>query len=69
LGWEAAVLSLRGAYQLDPNVTWDYDIAEARAIRRFHGEFLKGVYSNWVIETGQFLAELTPDASEYRPLN
>ncbi len=69
LGWESAVLSLRGAYQLDLNVTWDYDIAEARAVRRFRGEFLKGVYSNWAIETGQFLAELTPDASDYRPLN
>ncbi len=69
LGWESAVLSLRGAYQLDPNVTWDYDIAQARASGVFHGEFLQGVYSNWAIETGQFLAELKPDPREYRPLN
>ncbi len=69
LGWESAVLSLRGAYQLDPNVTWDYDIAQAREAGRFKGEFLKGVYSNWAIETGQLLSELAPDPRGYRPLN
>jgi tetratricopeptide (TPR) repeat protein len=69
LGWESAVLSLRGAYQLDPNVTWDYDIRHAREAGRFKGEFLKGVYSNWAIETGQLLSELAPDSRQYRPLN
>ena len=69
LGWESAVLSLRGAYQLDPNVTWDYDISQARAAGRFYGEFLQGVYSNWAIETGQLLSELAPDLKGYRPLN
>jgi tetratricopeptide (TPR) repeat protein len=54
-GWESSVMSLRAAYQLDPNVTWQYDIKEARASRSFQGEFLKGVYSDWAIEVGRSL--------------
>jgi tetratricopeptide (TPR) repeat protein len=56
LGWQNSVMSLRGAYQLDPNATWQYDMQEARARRTFQGEFLKGVYSDWALEIGRTLA-------------
>jgi tetratricopeptide (TPR) repeat protein len=55
LGWHNSVMALRGAYQLDPNATWQYDMTDARAKRSFQGEFLKGVYSNWVLEVGRTL--------------
>jgi tetratricopeptide (TPR) repeat protein len=55
LGWQNSVIALRGAYQLDPNATWQYDMFEARAKRDFQGEFLKGVYSDWVLEIGRTL--------------
>ena len=58
LGWERSVISLRGAYQLDPQANWVYDIAQARAERRFRGEFLMGIYSPWAIEVGQELQML-----------
>jgi tetratricopeptide (TPR) repeat protein len=56
LGWQNSVMALRGAYQLDPNATWQYDMQEARAKRTFQGEFLKGVYSDWALEVGRMLA-------------
>jgi tetratricopeptide (TPR) repeat protein len=56
LGWQNSVMALRGAYQLDPNATWQYDMQDARAKRNFQGEFLKGVYSDWVLEIGRTLA-------------
>jgi hypothetical protein len=55
LGWKTSIISLRGAYQLDPSATWEYDVKEARASRNFQGGFLKGVYSNWALETGRTL--------------
>jgi tetratricopeptide (TPR) repeat protein len=55
LGWQNSVMALRGAYQLDPNATWQYDMKDARAKRDFQGEFLKGVYSDWVLEVGRTL--------------
>jgi hypothetical protein len=55
LGWQSSVMALRGAYQLDPNAIWQYDMIEARAKRNFQGEFLKGVYSDWVLELGRTL--------------
>jgi tetratricopeptide (TPR) repeat protein len=55
LGWQNSVMALRGTYQLDPNVTWQYDMQEARDKRIFQGEFLKGVYSDWVFEVGRTL--------------
>lgn len=58
LGWQDAVLSLRGAYQLDPKATWHYDIAEARHKGKFTGEFLAGVYSEWALEVGEELRGL-----------
>jgi tetratricopeptide (TPR) repeat protein len=56
LGWQDAVIALGGAYQLDPQTTWQYDIREARALKMFNGEFLAGVYSEWALEVGQELA-------------
>ncbi len=55
LGWQNSVMALRGAYQLDPNVTWQYDMQDVRAKRNFQGDFLKGVYSDWVLEIGRTL--------------
>ena len=55
LGWPESVLALRGAYQLDPSVTWEYDVAEARARGDFRGEFLSGVYSEWALEVARNL--------------
>ena len=69
LGWQNAVQSLRGAYMLDQDVTWQYDISEARAAGIFHGGFLKGVYSGWVQETAQMLEELPNQANFKRDLN
>ena len=54
-GWPQSVIALRGAYQLDPAVTWEYDMNEARATRSFQGEFLTGVYSDWALEVGRSL--------------
>jgi tetratricopeptide (TPR) repeat protein len=56
LGWQNSVMALRGAYQLDPNATWQYDMTQARAKRNFQGDFLKGVYSDWALEIGRTLA-------------
>jgi tetratricopeptide (TPR) repeat protein len=58
LGWDESVLSLRGAYQLDPSVLWEYDVSEARVRGNFRGEFLSGVYSDWALEVGRELQEL-----------
>jgi tetratricopeptide (TPR) repeat protein len=58
LGWDEGVLALRGAYQLDPSATWEYDVTEARRRGAFHGEFLSGVYSDWALETGRALQSL-----------
>jgi tetratricopeptide (TPR) repeat protein len=55
LGWHSSVFALRGAYQLDPSATWEYDIATARARGEFSGEFLSGVYSEWALEVGRAL--------------
>ena len=30
LGWASSVIALRGAYSLDPNVTWEYDVQTLR---------------------------------------
>jgi tetratricopeptide (TPR) repeat protein len=57
LGWEGSVLALRGAYQLDPSVTWEYDVAEARARGEFNGAFLSGVYSDWVLDVERDLSQ------------
>ena len=59
LGWQGALIALRGAYQLDPSAQWRYDIRDSRTARSFSGEFLAGVYSEWVLEVGQELAQLS----------
>ena len=59
LGWAGSVLSLRGAYQLDPNATWDYDMREVRERGGgVSGEFLKGVYTDWALEVNRELERL-----------
>jgi tetratricopeptide (TPR) repeat protein len=63
LGWQGALIALRGAYQLDPSAQWRYDIRDSRTARSFSGEFLAGVYSEWVLEVGQELAQLSSESS------
>jgi tetratricopeptide (TPR) repeat protein len=67
-GWTGSVQALGGAYQLDPDVTWQYDVAEARERGTFRGEFLKGVYSEWALEVGREL-EMLPDHQQDLHLN
>jgi tetratricopeptide (TPR) repeat protein len=69
LGWQDAVIALGGAYQLDPQTTWRYDIREARALGLFNGEFLAGVYSEWALEVGQDLARFAVDSDAGVHLN
>jgi hypothetical protein len=69
LGWQDAVIALGGAYQLDPQTTWQYDIREARALKMFNGEFLAGVYSEWALEVGQDLARFAVDSDAGVHLN
>ncbi len=69
LGWQNAVQALRGAYMLDQDAIWQYDITEARAVGVFQGEFFKGVYSSWAIETAQSLEGLSGQYDFKRTLN
>jgi Flp pilus assembly protein TadD len=69
LGWQDSVLSLRGAYQLDPNVSWSYDVREARDRGKPEAEFLKGVYSDWALEVGRQLELLYPGQRQHQELN
>jgi hypothetical protein len=69
LGWQDAVIALGGAYQLDPQTTWQYDIREARALKMFNGEFLAGVYSEWVLEVGRELETLSDNSDSKQYLN
>jgi tetratricopeptide (TPR) repeat protein len=66
LGWDGAVIALRAAYQLDPNVTWQYDVREVRTQGTVQGgvqtDFLAGVYSEWALEVGRELGKLTDSA-------
>jgi tetratricopeptide (TPR) repeat protein len=55
LGWASSVIALGGAYQLDPNVTWEYDVAALRARGGTSKKFLEGVYSEWALEVGREL--------------
>lgn len=55
LGWEESVLAPGGAFLLDPNANWDYDIAKARQEGRPIRGFLEGIYSEWVLEIQQEL--------------
>jgi tetratricopeptide (TPR) repeat protein len=51
LGWEASLEARGGAYRLDPDATWRYDVAEARIRGDRVPQFLEGVYSAWALET------------------
>jgi tetratricopeptide (TPR) repeat protein len=72
LGWDGAVIALRAAYQLDPNVTWQYDVREARAHGTHgavQGDFLEGVYSDWALEVGHELEALNSPNGRNLELN
>lgn len=73
LGWEGSVIALRAAYQLDPNITWEYDVREARshgtARGGVQGDFLAGVYSDWALEVGHELEGLLEMSGHRRELN
>jgi hypothetical protein len=64
LGWAGSVKYDKTSkeFKLDSNVTWQYDIAEARATKFFHGEFLKGMKPapDWVLKIREELAGLKP---------
>lgn len=51
LGWEKSVIALSGAYQLDPQAEWDYDIAKLRRLGERPRAFLTGVGSDWAMQT------------------
>ncbi|MCD0168401.1 tetratricopeptide repeat protein [Deinococcus sp. 23YEL01] len=55
LGWEGSVLSLGGAYQLDPSVDWNSDVQVALAAGEPITVFMSGVPLPWVTEQEQYL--------------
>jgi tetratricopeptide (TPR) repeat protein len=55
LGWASSVIALGGAYQLDPAVTWQYDVTALRERGGTSKKFLEGVYSEWALEVGRAL--------------
>jgi tetratricopeptide (TPR) repeat protein len=64
LGWERSVVALGGAYRLDPDAQWFYDVDEARERGQKPHGFLEGVYTDWVRQTERDLRD--PD---WRELN
>jgi tetratricopeptide (TPR) repeat protein len=66
LGWPQSVRALGRAYELDPSVTWHYDVLEVRAKGSISSRFLEGVYSPWAREVELELSTLT---GLERPLN
>lgn len=48
LGWEKSIEENGGAYQLDVDATWDYDINKARASGEKVSVFMSGVDADWV---------------------
>jgi tetratricopeptide (TPR) repeat protein len=55
LGWASSVIALGGAYQLDPAVTWQYDVTSLRERGGTSKKFLEGIYSEWALEVGHSL--------------
>jgi tetratricopeptide (TPR) repeat protein len=55
LGWASSVIALGGAYQLDPAVTWQYDVTALRERGGTSKKFLEGIYSEWALEVGHSL--------------
>lgn len=64
LGWEGSVRSLGGAYRLDPDARWEYDVARVREQGQRASGFLEGVYTDWARQTERELRD--PD---WRDLN
>lgn len=56
LGWEEAVRTPGGAYLLDPDAEWRYDVAELAARGAPVPRFMEGVYRPWARERAQELA-------------
>ena len=69
LGWEGSVRALRGAYRLDADATWEYDIARARTDGFFEGSFLEGVYSDWALEVARSLEMMSGKRTRSLELN
>jgi hypothetical protein len=59
LGWADAVIARRGEYSLDENVVWEYDARSTNTVVLRLGEFLPGVYSDWVLDVGRELTALS----------
>lgn len=57
LGWADSVQHLDGAYVLDPDAQWGYDVREALARGLPTPGFLTGVYQPWVVARAEELAE------------
>ncbi len=55
LGWDESVLSLGGAYQLDPTIDWTSDVQTALTAGQPILGFLSGVPLPWVTEEEQHL--------------
>lgn len=62
LGWQNAYIRDGAVIYLDPEVSWFYDLPEARKSKIVTGLFLDGIYREWVLEIQQELAQLSlPD--------
>lgn len=59
LGWHASVRFVEGAYALDEDAQWWYDVREAEARGEPTPAFLSGVYADWVQERARELAART----------
>ncbi len=62
LGWERSVVALGGAYRLDPDASWEYDVDRARERGQKPRGFLEGIYTDWVRQTERDLHD--PDWHE-----
>ncbi|ULH14105.1 tetratricopeptide repeat protein (plasmid) [Deinococcus sp. KNUC1210] len=57
LGWQDSVRLEGGAYLLDPQAQWWYDVREAQARGQPTPAFLSGIYQPWVLERAEELAQ------------
>jgi tetratricopeptide (TPR) repeat protein len=57
LGWEGSVRALGGAYRLDEQVEWHYDVMVARRQGVAARSFLEGIYSEWARTTARTLLQ------------
>ena len=55
LGWAGSLRSLGGAYRLDPDATWRYDVRDAQGSGAPIAHFLEGNYRPWARETARQL--------------